>query len=194
MRVLVLYAHPSETSFGSALHRRVLEALQRGGHTVDDCDLYAEGFDPVLSREEFRVYNDEAANRVRIASYVDRLLEAEALILVYPIWNEGFPAILKGFLDRVFLPGVSFAKAPDGKMAPALSKITKLGAVCSYGAGHLATMVMGDPCRRVVKRLMRAMMAHHVRCNYLALYQMDSTTPAQRTAFLNRVGRTYEGW
>ena len=57
MRVLVLYAHPLPDSFAAALHRTVVAALQRGGHQVDDCDLYAEGFDPVLTAAERAVYN-----------------------------------------------------------------------------------------------------------------------------------------
>jgi putative NADPH-quinone reductase len=48
MRVLVLFAHPLADSFHAALHRDVLAALHAAGHTVDDLDLYAEGFDPVL--------------------------------------------------------------------------------------------------------------------------------------------------
>jgi len=51
MRVMVLFAHPVETSFGAALHRAVVSNLQAAGHEVDDCDLYAENFNPVLSRE-----------------------------------------------------------------------------------------------------------------------------------------------
>jgi NAD(P)H dehydrogenase (quinone) len=60
------------------------------------------------------MYNDTSANRRRVVSYVDRLLAANALLLIYPVWNEGFPAVLKGFLDRVFLPGVSFSKDAEG--------------------------------------------------------------------------------
>jgi putative NADPH-quinone reductase len=52
MRVLVIYCHPVETSYNAALHHSVLEGLRSAGHEVDDCDLYAEGFNPVLSREE----------------------------------------------------------------------------------------------------------------------------------------------
>ena len=48
-----------------------------------------------------------------IGTYADRLLAAEGLVLIYPVWNEGFPAILKGFFDRVFIPGVSFNVGPD---------------------------------------------------------------------------------
>ena len=54
MRVLVLYAHPVETSYNAALHRAAVEAMKASGHEVDDCDLYAEGFDPVMSRQ-FRI-------------------------------------------------------------------------------------------------------------------------------------------
>jgi NAD(P)H dehydrogenase (quinone) len=194
MRVFVVYAHPSQTSFSAALHSRALSAFRARGHEVDDCDLYAERFDPLLTREDFLAYNDTHANRYRVVSYVDRLLAANALLLIYPVWNEGFPAVLKGFLDRVFLPGVSFSKDPDGAVKPALANISKLGAVCTYGASHLVTMMMGDPPRRVVKRLLRAMAVQHVRCDYLALYGMDRTTSEKRGAFLNQVARTLGEW
>ena len=194
MRVFVVYAHPSETSFSAALHARALGTLRERHHEVDDCDLYAEGFDPLLTREDFLVYNDPSANRRRVVSYVDRLLAADAILLIYPVWNEGFPAMLKGFLDRIFLPGVSFSKEPNGAVKPALVSINKLGAVCTYGAGHLVTMMMGDPTRRVVKRLLRAMTVHHVRCDYLALYGMDRTTHEKRAAFLDQVDRVLAEW
>jgi NAD(P)H dehydrogenase (quinone) len=194
MRVFVVYAHPSETSFSAALHARALSALRARGHEVDDCDLYAEGFDPLLTREDFVSYNNTSTNRRRVVSYVDRLLAANALLLIYPVWNEGFPALLKGFLDRVFLPGVSFTKEPNGAVKPALINISKLGAVCTYGASHFVTMVMGDPPRRVVKRLLRAMAVQHVRCDYLALYGMDRTTSEKRGSFLNQVARTLGAW
>ena len=108
MRVLVLYAHPDPESFAAALHRTIVETLAAAGHEVDDCDLYAEGFNPVLSREERVGYHDLAHNQMPVSAYVARLQKAEALVLSYPVWNFGFPAILKGFFDRVFLPGVSF--------------------------------------------------------------------------------------
>ena len=64
-------------------------------------------------------------------AYADGLLAAEALVLIYPVWNEGFPAILKGFFDRVFIPGVSFKIGPDGAAIPNLQKLRKLAAVCT---------------------------------------------------------------
>jgi NAD(P)H dehydrogenase (quinone) len=194
MRVLVVYAHPLGTSFNAALHAQVLATLLARGHEIDDCDLYTESFDPVLNAEDLLSYNDTPANRRRVAPYVDRLLAANGLVLMYPVWNEGFPAIMKGFLDRVFLPGVSFIKDRDGAVRPALLNINKLGAVCTYGADRLATLMMGDPPRRVVKRLLRAMTGHHVRCDYLALYDMNRTTPAKRASFQDRVVGVFESW
>ena len=85
MRVLVLYAHPVETSFGAALHNTVVAALRARGHDIDDCDLLVEGFDPVMSRQDRIDYHDKAVNRARVGPYVDRLLAAEALVLVFPV-------------------------------------------------------------------------------------------------------------
>ena len=61
-----------------------------------------------MSRQDRIDYHDVAVNRRHVAPYVDRLLAAEALVFSFPVWNMGFPAILKGFVDKVFLPGVSF--------------------------------------------------------------------------------------
>ncbi len=84
MRVMVIYAHPLDDSFNAALHRTAVTALREAGHQVDDCDLYAEGVNPVLSAEERRRYHDETRNRVPVAGYVDRILAAEALVLCHP--------------------------------------------------------------------------------------------------------------
>ena len=69
MRALVLYAHPDPESFGAAVHETLVSGLRRAGHEVDDCDLYAEGFDPVLSREERVGYHDLASNQNHVAGY-----------------------------------------------------------------------------------------------------------------------------
>jgi NAD(P)H dehydrogenase (quinone) len=194
MRVLVLYAHPVETSFVAALHGQVVGALRARGHEVDDCDLNVEGFDPVMSRQDRIDYHDPSVNRRRVAPYVDRLLAAEALVLIFPVWNYGFPAILKGFVDKVFLPGVSFELKPDGGYTPTLRNIKKLAAVCTYGGDRLRTILMGDPPRRVVKRSLRNLVGLRATCDYHAHYDMNHTTPERRARFLGEVKRAFEAW
>ena len=194
MRVLVLYAHPVETSFVAALHGEVVDTLRSHGHEVDDCDLNVEGFDPVMSRQERINYHDIAINRGPVAGYVDRLLAAEALVLVFPVWNYGFPAILKGFVDKVFLPGVSFRLGADGSYTSTLRKVKKLSAVCTYGGSRLRTILMGDPPRRVVKRSLRSLVAPRATCQYLAHYDMNHTNSERRAAFLRKVKGAFETW
>src|SRR3954469_14311363 len=154
MKVFVLYAHPVEASFNAGLHRLIVERLSAAGHAVDDCDLYAEDFDPRMSREERLGYHDPSANIDSVRDYVGRLKRAEALVLSFPVWNYGFPAILKGFFDRVFLPGVSF-DLTDGILRPTLHNIGKLAAVTTYGGSRFRTILMGDPPRRNFKRSLR---------------------------------------
>jgi putative NADPH-quinone reductase len=189
MRVLVLHAHPDPESYNGALHRAVVAALRRAGHEVDDCDLYAEGFDPLLSLDERRAYHDVGPNRAPVESHVRRVENAEALVLVYPVWNFGLPAILKGFFDRVFLPGVSF-RLENGRAEPNLSNIRKLAAVTSYGATRWRAMLVGDPPRRFVTRVLRLLAAPGARVTYLAHYDMNRCTPETRSAFLAKVERT----
>jgi NAD(P)H dehydrogenase (quinone) len=174
MRVLVLYAHPVDTSYCSALHERVVASLREGGHEVDDCDLHAEGFDPVLSRSERLSYHDVPANTSSVARYVERLKAADALVIVSPVWNFGFPAILKGFFDRVFLPGVSFS-LDEGRSRG------------SYGGSHFRALLMGDPPRKLVTRMLRGAVRPFARIRYLAHYGMNQSTQASRAAFLRRV-------
>jgi putative NADPH-quinone reductase len=186
VKVLLLFAHPVETSFGAALHRTVLETLRAAGHEVDDCDLYAEGFDPVLSRRERLGYHDPASNRAGVEPYVGRLLAAEGLVLVYPVWNFGFPAILKGFFDRVFLPGVSF-RMEEGKVRPNLWNIRRLAAVTTYGSARWRAFVLGDGPRKSVKRVVRVVCHPAASCHYHALYDMNRATDRDRAAFLSRI-------
>lgn len=189
-RALVLFAHPCEESFSAALHKVVVDSLSARGWGVDDCDLNAEGFNPVLTAAERRGYHDMASNTAPVQSYVDRLAKADALVLVFPVWNYGFPAILKGFFDRVFLPGVSF-KLVDGQVKPNLTNIRKIAAVTTYGGTRLKTFLAGDPPRRVVSRSIRYV-CQAKKLRYLALHDMNRVTADQRAAHLARVKREME--
>jgi len=189
MRALLPFCHPVEDSYHAALQRTARGALERAGHRVDDCDLYAEGFCPVLSRAERIAYHDTGRNRVPVEPYVERLLAAEALALCFPVWNFGPPALLKGFLDRVFLPGVSFHVGADGEIRPGLRHIGKLGAITCYGCRRLEAWLVGDPPRKLVTRVLRAQIRPAARVGYLAHYHMNVSTAATRARFLAPVER-----
>ncbi|MCR9086530.1 MAG: NAD(P)H-dependent oxidoreductase [Rhodobacteraceae bacterium] len=191
-RALVLAAHPCPESFNAALHRTVVDRLSDSGWEVDDCDLYAERFDPVLSETERRGYHDQPTNITPVQAYVDRLRAAEALVMVFPVWNFGYPAILKGFLDRVFLPGVSF-RLEAGKVVPNLTHIRRLAAVTTYGGTRMRALMVGDPPRRCVKRAVWHVCRPQI-LKYLALYDMNRVSEEKRGQFLQRVGQEMEAF
>jgi putative NADPH-quinone reductase len=155
---------------------------------VDLCDLYAEGFDPVLSAAERRGYHDLPANRAPVESYIRRVEQAEALVLSYPTWSFGLPAILKGFFDRVFIPGVSFVLV-DGVAKPNLTQIRKIAGISTYGRPRWNALLVADPPRMAVTRYLKALTGWKARVEYHALYDMNRATEAQRLRFLARVRR-----
>jgi putative NADPH-quinone reductase len=164
--------------------------LETRGWQVDDCDLNAEAFPAVMSCEERRTYHDLSINQNPVKQYVDRLQAAQALVFVYPVWNFGYPAILKGFFDRVFLPGVSF-KLVDGEVRPALTNIAKMAAITTYGGTRLRAFLAGDPPRKLMTRPVRYVTGGAA-MDYLALYDMNRASDQTRGAFLAHVAKKME--
>lgn len=186
MRVHVIYAHPLQDSLAAQLHAIVVDELTKAGHEVDDLDLYAEGFDPVLSADDRRDYHDTAINQRKVASYVQRLQRAEGVVLCHPVWNFGWPAMLKGYFDRIFLPEVSFT-LKDGKVGPGLTNIRKLTTVTTYGSKRWRAMVLGDPPRKNATRFLRVICHPRVRVRYHALYDINNVTPQRVERFLKDI-------
>ncbi len=103
MNVLVVLAHPNPCSFNHAIAFTTVEALKGLGHTVKFHDLYAEKFNPVLEQTETATLTDAAVRR-----HTEDLAAAEGLVIVHPIWWGMPPAVLVGWVDRVFRMGVAY--------------------------------------------------------------------------------------
>jgi NAD(P)H dehydrogenase (quinone) len=189
MHVLVIYCHPVAESFAAAAHRTVLEALSDAGHTVTDVDLYAENFDPVMNRQERLDYLNPVRNERLVQRYDDMLMQAEALVLVYPAWWYGMPAMLKGYFDRVWLPGVAFDVLPDGTVSTErLKRLRRIVVVTTYGGSWwMVRIAIGDPARKLIGRAVRALCARDCRVRWYVHYSMDKATPEQLRRFLARV-------
>ena len=188
MRVLVVYCHPVETSFHAALHEEVVRNLRAAGHEVDDCDLYAEGFDPVLSREERLGYHQVPSNQIPLKPYVERLQWAQGIVFCFPTWCFGLPAMLKGYFDRLFMPGVAFDLSDPQNVKPMLTNIQRISAVVTYGRPRWVAWYMGDPPRKIVTRYMLRLTGKQARVDYHARYHMNVATAPQLKRFLERVG------
>jgi putative NADPH-quinone reductase len=193
MRFLVIYAHPVEDSYQSAIHRCVVAALTKAGHEVDDCDLYAEGFQPVLTRKERIDYHDVTINRAIAPRDVERLQRCQGLVFVFPTWWYGMPAILKGYFDRVWATGVAFRLKPGGGgIEPGLDNIEKMWVVTTYGAPRwLIRLVLRDPVRAVIIGGLSRLCRRRVATRFLALYNIDAAIPARCARFLTHVERAF---
>ena len=191
MRALVIYCHPSESSFNAAIRDLVCERLRATGAKIRLHDLYGENFQPVLTRQEWQDYLDPALNTAPVSWDVEALRWCDTLIFVYPTWWYGPPAMLKGWLDRVMLPEVAFLM-PDGEnktIRPGLQHITRLGVFTTCGASFWLTSLIGAPGKRTLLRGLGYLCAPKRRSVFAAHYLMDCSTPESRARHLDHVGR-----
>jgi len=159
MNVLIVFAHHEPTSFSAAMLKTAVTALRDGGHDVEVSDLYRMRFDPVSDRRNFNSVFDASrlsqqaeevhANRVDgfapdVRAEIAKLVRCDLLVFHFPLWWLGLPAILKGYVDRVFAAGVAYGGGRyfdrgvmRGKRA--MCVVTVGGLAREYdGSGHYA--------------------------------------------------------
>jgi putative NADPH-quinone reductase len=190
LKTLLIYAHPVPTSFNAAIFEVTKKALADAGHDVRIVDLYAEGFDPVLSREDREAYLTDTQSLIdKVPEHVANLQWAEALIFVFPTWYYGPPAILKGWFERVWLSGVTFEVAEKkGQMTSSkIKKIRRLMVITTSGSPAWWMFLIGNPCKRLFMRALRVLF--HARCKstWLQLYEMNVIGDPERKKFLEKV-------
>jgi NAD(P)H dehydrogenase (quinone) len=188
MRVLVVYCHPSHTSLIGAALERGVAALAH--HDVRVCDLYADGFQPAMSADELRSYGEPGLAE-DLQTYADDLAWAEVLVLMYPTWWSGQPAMLKGWIDRIWIAGVAWELPPGAKQIRGrLRHIRRIVAVTTHGSSKLVNALEGETGKRTMSRTMRSMCSWRTRTTWCALYGVDTSDDRDRRRFLDRVERT----
>jgi putative NADPH-quinone reductase len=194
MRCLVVFCHPVPESFGAAVRDTAVGALRARGWEVRLVDLYAVGFDPILGADERRNMH-VAPTDPALAPHIENVRWAEAVLFVYPTWWYGLPAMLKGWLDRVWATDVAFTLPADGgRIVSLVSHIKRIGIVTTCGASPWISFLMGQPGRKTILRGMRALCAPTARTLYVAHYNMDSSTPESRASYLEKVKRKLARW
>ena len=192
LRLLLVHCHPDPDSFGAALRSSAADALRTAGHDLREIDLYADGFDPVFTLAEKRSYlADTAQNIAGVATHVEALRWAEGWVVIYPTWFYGAPAMLKGWLERVWLPGVSFriATAKQRTIGGELGNIRLFVGITTSGSPWWWLKVIGDPGRSLFMKGLRPLYARRCRMRWLQLFNMNHVTAADREGFLARVKR-----
>jgi NAD(P)H dehydrogenase (quinone) len=178
MQVLVLFCHPDPASFLATVLAELVERLNAQGHAVRVIDLYGEGFDPVLDRESWRAHRqDRRAEAADLAAHVAALQACEGLVLVYPTWWYGLPALLKGWFDRVWQPGVAFSMRGGMFRTHELAKVRRLAVIATHGSPRwFIEGIVGNPARRQVMRGLALQFAKGARTCWRGIYDVDSRT------------------
>ncbi|WP_282246347.1 NAD(P)H-dependent oxidoreductase [Stenotrophomonas sp. PS02300] len=125
MHSVIVVAHPEPGSLTHAVSNRIGDAIlaASNGNTIEVADLAAEGFDPRFNPADNALFRQTAAPPADVAAEHARLDRADALVLVYPLYWWSFPALLKGWIDRVFTQGWAYADGADGKVAKKLQHL-----------------------------------------------------------------------
>jgi len=191
MNVLLVVAHPCSDSFTHACASAATAGLTRAGHAIDVIDLYEECFQPAMSLAERLAYEtDDPILDPVIADHAARLKRAEAVVFAYPTWWSGLPAMLKGWLERVMVPGVGFTFDPrTGKVRPGLTNIRRIVGISTYGSPRSYVMLMNDNGRRIITRALRMSCGIRARPTWLAMYSMDTADDVGRRRHLERIER-----
>lgn len=190
MRTLVVFAHPSSESYGAALFHTACQALTEAGHDLRVIDLYRQGFDPVLSAGDWQLYKTDPDRLIPgLADHVEALTWAESLVMIYPTWMYGPPSILKGWMERVWLPGIAFeiGKGRSKRATGKLQNITRFTVVTTSGSPWWWLRLIRDPGRSMMLRGFRVLFNLRCKVLWLQLHNMNHSSDGDRRAFLDRV-------
>ena len=192
MDVSVILAHPNPRSFNHAIAHAAAEALMRNGHTVRFHDLYAEGFDPILTDAEIP---ETAVVSKTVRDHCEETASADGIVIVHPNWWGQPPAILKGWVDRVLRPGVAyrFLEGDSGEGVPVglLKAQTAVVFNTSNTRAERETEAFGDPLELIWRKCIFDLCG--VRNFHRETFRVVVTsTKSERVRWLGKVGRTME--
>ncbi|MEQ1873235.1 MAG: NAD(P)H-dependent oxidoreductase [Ilumatobacteraceae bacterium] len=190
MKTYVIYCHPLESSYIASIRDRVLAGLASAGHEVRVTDLYAEDFRPELSAWERTHHLDPPETKPEITPYADNLRWCDTLVFVYPTWWSGQPAMLKGWIDRVWVAGVAYELPPGAnRIRPLLGNIRRLAVFTTHGSSKWINALQGEGGKRVINRALRVLCNRRARTSWIAFYGIDRASDNDRERFLGRAER-----
>lgn len=146
MNVLVVIGHQNPGSFCHAIVETAVEQLESAGHEVVFHDLYAEGFDPLLPHREIP---RDATPSAEVQRHCAELRAADGILVVHPNWWAQPPAILKGWVDRVFRQGVAYDFGEGGRIEGHLGGKTALVITTSNTPRDVELAQYGDPLQNL---------------------------------------------
>ena len=128
MKTLIVFNHPYEGSYCNAILESAMNGLQESGQPCDLIHLDKDGFNPVMNAAELKAFAQARTMGAKVLKdldvqtldYAARLQQAEHLVLVFPVWWELMPALMKGFIDKLIFPAIAYGYTERGMMKSTL--------------------------------------------------------------------------
>ncbi|ARM73799.1 NADPH-q uinone reductase [Listeria monocytogenes] len=148
------FNEPHNRSFSATLLLTAKETYEQAGYTVDIIDLHKDGFDPVMHKEDLISWRKKEVQNPLIKNYQERIMNAEELIFIFPIWWEAMPAMMKGFFDKVITKGIIYEEVKGRKLFKNnLVNLKKVKIVTVMATPHwIYKFIFGSPITKIVFR------------------------------------------
>lgn len=116
MKIVLVNSHPYDKSFNAAISEKVEATCLNNNHSVEVIDLIKDNFNAVMGQEDLLAWSMQKFANKQSETYFDKLFIADLVVFTFPIWWAGMPAVLKGFVDKVFLPTKAYHYGPNGEL------------------------------------------------------------------------------
>ncbi|WP_460048579.1 NAD(P)H-dependent oxidoreductase [Sessilibacter sp. MAH2] len=189
MNCLMVVAHPLDNSLCKFLAQKSVEHLESKGYQVTVKDLYREEFNPVLTTSERKSYYGPQFDSEALGQDLAQLKNAQSLVILFPTWWFGFPAILKGWFDRVWAPGYAYQHAADfGPIAPKLTHLKEVKVITTLGSPWWVDFfILRRPVRRILKTALVGTCTKNCSFTMLSLYSSERLTQSKVENFVRKI-------
>lgn len=196
MRVAIIYNHPYDGSYCKAILEAVTKGLQKGKHEIDLIDLDKDNFNPIMSSEDLKAFRNKKPVDPKVLEYGERLKKADHLIFIFPIWWELMPALTKGFIDRVFFPGVAYDYTNKGNtlMRPLFQKLKGVTVITTMNTPKwIYSLLFGNAIKKAMILGTFFKMGYKNR-KWISFNQVKKASQEKRVKWLNTLENRFSRW
>ncbi|MFT3738682.1 MAG: NAD(P)H-dependent oxidoreductase [Breznakibacter sp.] len=155
MKIVIVFNHPYEKSYCNEILNSAIRGLQKANHEVDVINLDKDKFNPVMTSEDLQAFRNKNPIDPKVIEYKNKLEKADHIVLIFPIWWELMPALMKGFIDKVIFPGVAYdyINGSNTKMKPLLANIKGVTVITTMNTPSiLYRIVFGNAIQKALMR------------------------------------------
>ncbi|TCO21429.1 putative NADPH-quinone reductase [Pedobacter psychrotolerans] len=189
MKVLIVFNHPYEGSYCNAILQSVTAGLKKAGHEVDLIHLDQDEFNPVMTANDLNAFRKKTPVDPVVIAYKARLINADHIIFIFPIWWELMPAMMKGFIDKVIFPGVAYdyKDASNTLMKPLLTKLKSVTMITTMNTPcWLYALIFGNAIKKAMLLGTFWKMGYKNR-KWISFNRVKMVTPEKREKWLNKL-------